>query len=285
MTTPVQTAVKAAEQALREGRTDAALKSLQDGVRSAPSDAKLRVFLFQLLCVLGQWPRAATQLEVCGELDASTLPMVQTYREALKCETLREAVFAGKTTPMVFGRPQAWVAWLVEALMADARGDAALAAKLRSDAFEAAPATPGTLNGQPFEWIADADSRLGPVLEAVINGRYCWVPFSALTQITIEEPADLRDMVWSAAQLEFTNGGQSVALIPTRYPNTATEGDALAQLSRRTEWLALNDEQFRGIGQRVLALGEQDADLLSVREITLSPLPVAEDDDGGGPAA
>jgi len=280
MTTPAQTAVKAAEQALREGRTDAALKSLQDGVRSAPSDAKLRVFLFQLLCVLGQWPRAATQLEVCGELDASTLPMVQTYREALKCETLREAVFAGKTTPMVFGRPQAWVAWLVEALMADARGDAALAAKLRSDAFEAAPATPGTLNGQPFDWIADADSRLGPVLEAVINGRYCWVPFSALTQIKVEEPADLRDMVWSAAQLEFTNGGQSVALIPTRYPNTATEGDALAQLSRRTEWLALNDEQFRGIGQRVFALGEQDADLLSVREITLSPLPVAEDDEG-----
>jgi type VI secretion system protein ImpE len=272
------TPVQAAEQALKEGRTDAALKSLQDGVRAKPADPKLRVFLFQLLCVLGQWPRAMTQLEVCGELDASTLPMVNTYREALKCETLREAVFAGKTTPMVFGRPQAWVAWLVEALMADARGDAALAAKLRADAFEAAPPTPGTLNGQPFDWIADADSRLGPVLEALINGRYCWVPFSALTKITIEEPADLRDMVWSAAQLEFTNGGQSVALIPTRYPGTATEGDALAQLARRTEWQALNDEHFRGIGQRVLALGEHDSDLLAVREITLAPLPVPDDE-------
>jgi type VI secretion system protein ImpE len=116
------------------------------------------------------------------------------------------------------------------------------------------------------------------VLEALINGRYCWVPFSALTKITIEEPADLRDMVWSAAQLEFTNGGQSVALIPTRYPGTATEGDALAQLARRTEWQALNDEHFRGIGQRVLALGEHDSDLLAVREITLEPLPVPDDE-------
>jgi type VI secretion system protein ImpE len=90
-------------------------------------------------------------------------------------------------------------------------------------------------------------------------------------------------MVWSAAQLEFTNGGQSVALIPTRYPGTATEGDALAQLARRTEWQALNDDHFRGIGQRVLALGEDDSDLLAVREITLDPLPVADDDEPVAP--
>ncbi len=86
---------------------------------------KLRVFLFQLLCVLGQWQRALTQLQVCGELDAGTLAMVNTYRDALQCEAVREAVFAGKTTPMVFGQPQTWVALLVEALQVDARGDAA----------------------------------------------------------------------------------------------------------------------------------------------------------------
>ena len=60
------TPVQAAEQALRQGQTDAALKSLQDGVRAQPANAKLRVFLFQLLCVIGQWPRALNQLEVCG---------------------------------------------------------------------------------------------------------------------------------------------------------------------------------------------------------------------------
>ena len=38
----------------------------------------------------------------------------------------------------------------------------------------------GSLNGQPFEWVADADSRLGPVMEAIINGRYYWVPFARL---------------------------------------------------------------------------------------------------------
>ncbi len=267
------TPVQAAEQALREGNTDAALKSLQDGVRAQPANAKLRVFLFQLLCVTGQWPRALNQLEVCGELDAATLPMVSTYREALKCETLREAVFAGKNTPMVFGKPQAWVALLIEALRCDARGDSVSAARLRDDAFEAAPATPGSLDGTPFEWIADADSRLGPVLEAVINGRYCWVPFAALTKLTIEAPTDLRDLVWSAAQLEFSNGGSSVALVPTRYPGTADQPDNALRMARRTDWLELCATHFRGLGQRVLTSSAADADLLQVREIVLQPEP------------
>lgn len=267
--TPVQTA----EQALREGNIELALKSLQDGVRAQPANPKLRVFLFQLLCVNGQWPRALNQLEVCGELDAATIPMVSTYREALKCESLREAVFAGKTTPIVFGKPQAWVALLVEALRCDARGDGAAAARLRDEAFDAAPATPGSIDGTPFEWIADADSRLGPVLEAVINGRYCWVPFAALAKVGIDEPTDLRDLVWSAAQLEFSNGGTSVALIPTRYPGTAEQSDSALRLARRTDWLELGATHFRGLGQRVLTTSAADADLLQVREITLQPAP------------
>ena len=269
------TPVQSAEQALREGNTDAALKSLQDGVRTQPANAKLRIFLFQLLCVTGQWPRAQNQLEVCAEMDASTLAMVSTYREALKCESLREAVFAGKTTPMVFGKPQAWVALLIEALRCDARGDTASAAKLRDDAFEAAPATCGSLDGAAFEWIADADSRLGPVLEAVINGRYCWVPFAALAKIVIDEPTDLRDLVWSAAQLEFSNGGSSVALVPTRYPGTAEQPDGALRLARRTDWLELGATHFRGLGQRVLTTSTADADMLAVREIILQPEPEA----------
>jgi len=45
----------AAEQHLKDGDPAAALAALQELVRAHPSDAKLRVFLFQLLCVLGQW--------------------------------------------------------------------------------------------------------------------------------------------------------------------------------------------------------------------------------------
>jgi type VI secretion system protein ImpE len=262
-----------AEDLLAAGDPQGALELLQRRVRERPADAALRVFLFQLLCVLGQWQRALNQLEVCGELDAATLPMVNTYREALKCEAVREAVFAGQTTPMIFGQPQAWIASLVEALQADARADASLAARLRADALAAAPATAGTLDGTAFDWIADADSRLGPVLEVVINGRYGWAPFGALAKIAIEAPADLRDMVWAPAQLSLRNGGETVALVPTRDPGTPASADPALQLSRKTEWVEIGGDQFRGLGQRLLTTSTVELGLLEARTIVLQPAP------------
>lgn len=261
------------EELIAAGQPAEALKRLQERVREKPQDAKLRTFLFQLLCVLGQWDRAQAQLELCGQLDHATLAMVNTYREALKCEVVREAVFAGKTTPIVFGQPQPWIASLAEALQADARGDVDLAAKLRSDALSAAPATSGTLDGAPFEWIADADSRLGPVLEAVVNGRYVWVPFAALAKISIEAPADLRDLVWAPVHLALANGGETVALVPSRYVGSSAESDAALQLSRKTEWVELGVDQYRGLGQRILTTSDSELGLLEVREIVLQAAP------------
>jgi type VI secretion system protein ImpE len=45
------------------------------------------------------------------------------------------------------------------------------------------------------------------VLEAVVNGRYYWVPWSRLSKVAIEAPTDLRDRVWMPASLMFSNGG------------------------------------------------------------------------------
>jgi len=266
MTTP--------QEFLAAGDPAQALAALQQQVREKPGDAKLRVFLFQLLSVLGQWERALAQLDVCGQLDHGTLSMVNTYREAIKCEAVRAAVFAGKTTPVVFGQPTQWVAMLIEALAQDAQGNAAQATHLRASAFEAAPVTPGTLDGESFDWIADADSRLGPVLEVVLNGRYTWVPFDALSAVTIEAPEDLRDMVWAPVQLTFANGGQSVALVPTCYPGTREQADGALKLARGTTWNPLGDEQYAGLGQRLISTSGPEAGLLDAREIRLAPTPV-----------
>lgn len=259
-----------AEKMIAAGEPAQALALLQAQVKKQPADVKLRIFLFQLLCVLGQWARASTQLEVCGELDAGTLAMVNTYREALKCELVREKVFAGNTTPLLLGQPQEWVARLVEAMQAGARGEAVVAARLRADALDMAPAAAGTVDGEPFDWIADADSRLGPVLEVIVNGRYAWVPFASLARVTIEAPEDLRDFVWAPAHLEFPNGGDSVALVPTRYPLGAGAG-SLEQLARSTDWEALGDEQYAGRGQRLLVTSASEHGLLAIRELVMAP--------------
>ena len=93
------------EELLREGKPDAAVAALQRRVRSEPANPKLRVFLFQFLCVLGDWERARAQLKTLGELDAGSLPLVHLYGAAITCELLRREVFAGARTPVMLGEP------------------------------------------------------------------------------------------------------------------------------------------------------------------------------------
>ena len=259
----------AAERCLKEGDPAAALARLQDDVRARPSDPKLRVFLFQLLCVLGQWERALNQLKVASELDPLALAMAQMYGDAVRCEAVRDEVFEGRKSPMVLGQPDQWLALLIESRLRAGLGEAAQSEDLRQRAFEGAPGSAGEIDGQPFEWIADADSRLGPVLEAIINGRYYWVPFDRLSKVSLEQPEDLRDLVWTPAQLQLQNGGEALALIPVRYAGTEATGDGALALARKTVWEPFAEDAYRGLGQRVFATDDGETPFLDVRTITI----------------
>jgi len=260
----------AAERTLKEGDPRAALARLQEDVRARPSDPKLRVFLFQLLCVLGQWDRALNQLKVASELDPLALPMAQMYGDAVRCEVVRDDVFEGKKSPMVLGEPEQWLALLIESRLLAGRGESAQSEELRLRAFEEAPTSGGAIDGQPFEWIADADSRLGPVMEAVINGRYYWVPFSRVREVTMEAPEDLRDLVWMPARFGFQNGGESLALVPTRYPGSQGAEDGALALSRKTLWESIADDAYRGLGQRIIATDTGETPILEIRALSIT---------------
>jgi type VI secretion system protein ImpE len=264
-----------AEAALRAGDPRAALQHLTAAVRAKPADAKLRIFMAQLLCVLGQWERAHTQLNVVADMDAETVAMRETVGHAIRCEMTRAKVFAGSRTPMVFGQPDEWLALLIESLLQKGQGNTAMADDLASRAFDAAPEVAGKINGEPFAWIADADSRLGPVLEACVNGHYYWVPMSRLARVEFDPPADLRDCVWMPAQLMFSNGGETVALIPTRYPGSESSEDGAICLARKTEWVDGGSERWFGLGQRVLATDAGEHALMAVQAIEFDELPAS----------
>jgi type VI secretion system protein ImpE len=259
-----------AQETLRDGNVDQALAELQQEVRRNSSDPKLRVFLFQLLSVQGQWERALVQLNTAAELDSASLAMAQMYREALRCEALRAEVFAGKRSPVIFGEPPAWIGSLVEALRWTAQGQHEAAGPLREQAFDAAPASPGSINGQPFQWLADADPRLGPVIEAIVAGKYFWVPVQNIRRIGLEKPADLRDLVWMPAQFTWANGGEAVGVIPTRYPDSERSADDAIRLARKTEWVEVASGVCLGLGQRLWATDEGDFALMDTREINFA---------------
>lgn len=258
-----------AEQSLREGDLKAALSLLQDQVRNNPENVKYRIFLFQLLTLTGAWGRALTQLDVAGDLDAANLAMVQTYRETLRCEALRAEVFSGSRSPTIFGDPEHWIALCIQALGLSAQGKYTEASALREQAFDLAPLTSGSVDGEPFEWIADADTRIGPFVEAIVNGIYYWIPFYRIKKIVLEEPEDLRDLVWAPAQFVWANGGQAVGFIPSRYSGSES-ADSQLQLARKTEWEDKGNGEYYGIGQRLFATENKEYSLLNTREICLN---------------
>jgi type VI secretion system protein ImpE len=265
----VTATLKLAELANGSARLADLLAEGQRSVRGDPANAKRRVMLFQLMVLSGQWDRALTQLYVIKEMDGDAADFVRTYREVVRCELFRKEVFAGGKTPLVLGEPQEWIAKLSEAARLLGQGKVEEAAQLRGAAFEDAPAVSGTLNDQPFEWIADADVRMGPVCEAMLNGKYYWIPFERLSRIEIEAPADLRDLIWAPARLTFANGGEQVAFLPARYPGSEAAEDDEIRLCRKTEWRDLGADTHVGLGQRMFATDVGETALLEARTIEL----------------
>lgn len=246
-----------------------ALQDLQDHIRKQPENSRYRTFLFQLLVILGEWDRALTQLNVVSNLEPSAWPMLHIYSEAIQCEALRGEIFAGRRRPLLLGEPPEWIAMSLESMRLMGEGEYDHALAMRDEAFELAPESTGSINGQPFQWIADADACLGPVIEVILNGRYYWVPYQQIKTIDVVEPKDLRDLVWLPAQFTWTNGGQAHALIPVRYAGSESNQDSFIKLSRKTEWSELADGIHRGAGQRVLATDVDEYPLLEVRRISI----------------
>lgn len=241
-------------------------------VKAKPTSASARMKLFRVFCLTGQWDRAVIQLDTASGMEAELAMTGLVYKQAIACERFRTQVFGGKRTPVVLGEPQPWLGWMMEAL----KSEAPRALALRQQAMDAADACPGSLNGEAFEWLADADPRIGPVCEAFIDGKYYWLPFERIAELAVEPPDDLLDLVWTRAELVLGNGGNKPVLVPTRYPGSEDSDDDSIRSARRTEWLGSESDGYRGIGQREWVTDRGEIGLLDVRRLALDLLPSAQ---------
>lgn len=243
------------------------LVELKTAIKAEPAKPALRIYYFQLLCVLGDWKKAIDQLQICAQLDSAAAPMARAYREAILCEMLRTEVFAGRKRPHILGQPTLWIGYLTDALKTSGSLHAEEAAKLRSQAFELAPTSAGEIDGVPFSWLCDGDNRLGPVCELYANGCYYWLPFESIENIGFEKPTDLRDLVWHASEVTLNNGGTLTGFIPSRYPLANGDSDTL-KVSRETQWSDLGHEHYAGHGQRQWLTDGGEYPLLEVRRVS-----------------
>lgn len=251
------------------GKLSQALGAGEDAVRREPGAASHRLFLFQLLAVLGDYQRARLQLSTAKDLDPQYSLFALGYGATIECEAYRAAVFRGEGEPLLLGEPAPWMAMHLEGARALARGDVALGSDLVAKAIADSPPTPGRAGDLRFDSMVDGDSRLGPMLEAFIGGSYYWIPFCRIARIDMAAPENLHDLVWVRAKLTLAAGSELDVLLPARYPRSGVEADPEILLGRRTDWDALECGLYRGNGQRVWLMNSGELPILDAREVIL----------------
>lgn len=270
-------------QLLAGSSLDETLARVEAQIKAAPGDADLRAAFVQLLCLAGNWTRAQTQLKSWAALKPQAQPTVTLLDQAIRGEMQRAVVFAGQAEPRLPGEAWGWAAQLFAALQADIQGDRAQADALRSAALDAAALNPGSAQAQgdeqaqPFAWLVDGDSRLGPVCELLVNGHYFWVPFSAIATMRFQAPASVTDLVWRHTLVQLVDGAEQVCQVPVRYPFDADAQDSL-RLASLTEWRPLDEAQqhYVGQGQKVWLNDEAEFPLLSLETLTFAASDLAD---------
>jgi type VI secretion system protein ImpE len=237
-----------AQELYRAGRLTEALIALSAEVRDNPSDARRRTFLFELLCFAGEYTRADKQLEVLGQGGPTSEIGVLLYRSALFAERQRQDLFGNGAYPQPEGTVET------------PRG--------------------GVLNGKPFKFFSDADSRIGPRLELFAAGNYLLLPFEHIASIQIMPPARLRDLLWTPAAVRTTPSFKGTelgeVLIPALSPFAWQNPDDAVRLGRATVW-----EQPEGyddqvpVGQKMWLADDEEIPFLELRSLEFNLAPVA----------
>ncbi len=236
-----------AQELFRAGNLDEAIALLGVELRSNPTDAQRRMFLFELLCFAGDHDRAEKQLDVLAGQTRDAELGALLYRAALHAERTREAMFRAGDYPR--------------------NGPA--------------PSPPrGTLNQRVFSTLTDADPRIGARLEVFAAGQYLWIPFEHVATIRMAPPKRLRDLLWAPGVVRTGAGFHGVelgeVLLPTLAPLTSQHPDPAVRLGRVTEWTTLDADTAVPVGQKLLLVDGEEFPILELRELDVTPTAPAD---------
>lgn len=222
----------------RDGQLQLAITALGEELKKQPLDVKRRTFLFELLCFAGEYDRASKQLDVLADANKEAAAGAMLYRAALHAERTRQEMFAKDELPL---------------------GTTHLVPS-------------GTLNGEEFTSIEDADPRIGAHLEVFIAGSYTWVPLAYVESVEMQAPKKLRDLLWIPTILHTTDDLRlqdlGEVLVPALVPLSWKHPDDAVRLGRATAWE--ENEKYGAVpyGQKLLMRGEEEVPFLELRNLT-----------------
>ncbi len=231
-----------AQQLYQDGRLSDAIQMLGGNLRHDPTLVRERTFLFELLCFAGQYDRAEKHLDLIAEGSREAELGSLLYRSALHAERVRQEMFLADRTPTGAPAPER---------------------------------ISGTLNGEPFSTISDADPRIGARLEVYAAGQYTWIPFAQLSAVSAPFPQQLRDLLWIPAMVRpgdaYAGHELGEVMIPALTPLAWQHASEEVRLGRVTEFQELPSGTIAPIGQKLLRVDDELIPILEIRELIILP--------------
>lgn len=195
--------------------------------------------------------RAESQADALMKLSPASAMFCVSVGHLAAAERMREAVFAGQSSPRWMGaRPLFADAWEA-AMKAYGSGDVACGAEGTRRVLEMLPEVPGVFSsGASFDWLLDGDARLAGVLELVKGDVYSLVDLASAAFLEVAKPAHLVEVLWPHVRLCLRNGDVLAGRMPGRYPVCAGEDAPALLMVRESSWDECAGGVYTGRGQR-----------------------------------
>lgn len=248
------------------GELHKAISTVAEELMQDPADLGKRAFYVELLCMRGDYDKAARHLEGILSAAAGADPALAKWRRLIDAARLRRSVFKGSRTPGWIGAPTDTIRRQLDILRAVRGGDFQRAAALIEALDAARNLGPMRANGEPIDELRDLDDTCAGILEVfVADGRYLWIDLGQIRRLEFAQETRPLDSLWRPATLRLTDGSEHEAVVPAVYP-TATDDEAML-LGRRTDWLEMAAGVARGIGKRLWLVGEEALSLGDIRTL------------------
>ena len=256
---------------LNSGNLGGALEAALNTVKSNPTDATARTFLFELSCFSGDWDRAERQLDVVSHQDVNAMIGSQIFRQNFNAERNRLRLFSDGLKPEFIQPPPAYVEDLLAANNRIREGNMAEARQILDKVEEDRPAIACKVNGEEKEDFRDYNDLTMCVFEVIVKEAYVWLPMEQVVSIEFFEPKSLRDLFWRQAQVEVSNGLAGEMFLPALYANSWKSDNDQVRLGRMTDWRDAGGEVYIGEGLRTFWMDGEDKAILELNKIDINP--------------
>jgi type VI secretion system protein ImpE len=258
----------------KQGNLKDAVTAALDEVKQQPTDGARRTFLCELLCITGDLERADKQLDALAHQQPEALMTLSLFRQLIRAEQARQQFFTdGRLPEFIDQAITPDMGRHMEAAILMREKKPAEAAALLATADEARPQVKGVCDGKPFDELRDLDDLTSSFFEVLTStGKYFWIPFERIESVEFRAPERPLDLLWRGAHMIVRNGPDGEVYIPTLYAGSAAEPDDNLRLGRATQWHGDDGAPVRGVGQRVLLVGEDDKSILEIQSLTFEPV-------------